>query len=226
MNESLAKKYVFPVDANHIGVRLSVILGCVAGFVLAVSVVIPLLSSTLGMSGLIEVLIYVAGILFTIWAIGFTTERIVKHIWPSGKSIELDSEGLSLINRQRVIAITWSRVTSILRWQFKISSNRTWVPKGWHCVAAQVADGDSTISIFAVLSPADASLLPEWEKFVQLSAGRREKGDAAVTDEFSALRDAERHRWEFGAEIDHRHIGQILELIKRNENVLVKSQSV
>jgi hypothetical protein len=192
---------VIPVDNEHGAIRLTVIFVFIAVWVISVIVVSALISAD-GL-GLLPILLG-----FPI-AYGVTAllERFLKQHWPSGRVVQLDSDGVRLIRRGQLQEQILSEdpATATL-WTFKISK-RARVPKGWSMLACAIQFENASLTIYTFMSPRQVEAFSMASHFKKLIAQRKGKSkddmreDLRLAGEQRRLRDAENYRWMFGAEM-------------------------
>lgn len=202
MNASAVEdRLVIPVDTEHGGIRLVVILTFIAIWVVSFFVVNALIHS----EGVGLLAIFVG---FPV-AYGITAlfERFLKTRWPSGRFVEIDKDGVKLKKQDVLQAEILSEdPATTLLWTFKISK-RARVPKGWSMLACAVQHENVSLSIYTFMSPAQVESFDMASQFKKLIAPRKGKSDDDMREDLRLageqrrLRDAENHRWMFGAEM-------------------------
>lgn len=194
---------IFKVDAEHSRLRLVVVLlfalAAVAGYLL-ITALIP--SNGLN-------LIAVVGALIVGYLITATFEQALKRRWPSGRSIEVDAEGVRLIHNGAVQQnITNEDGVQKLLWRFQ-TKRRSRVPKGWHLLAAALEQNTASVSAYALVSPDQFKKLENAERFKVLKVkaetgannNARGRDDLLLAGEQRRLLAAENQRWQTGAEM-------------------------
>jgi len=134
-------------------------------------------------------------------------ERYLKTRWPSGRIVQVDKEGVKLIykGKQQQEVLSEDPV-NIHLWTFKIAK-RARVPKGWSMLACALEYENNYLSVYTFMSPNQLSTLETADEFKKLIAKRKGKSqddareDLRIAGEQRRLRDAENHRWMFGAEM-------------------------
>lgn len=199
--EALESTLTIPVDREHSAMRLTIVLAFIAiwivGFILA-SVLIP----NEGLS-LLAVIIGFA------IAYGSTAllERFLKTRWPSGRIVQIDRGGVKLIKRSVLQQEMLSEDPVETRlWSFKITK-RARVPKGWSMLACALEYENQYLTVYTFMSPSEVEKLSLGSNFKVLIGKRKGTSDAdaredlRIAGEQRRLRDAENHRWMFGAEM-------------------------
>lgn len=203
----MTNETVFSLDRNHGGIRLVVLLVMFATGVLALSFLMPAVVALLGLGGLADVCTTVAGALVFGVGASWLVERLLLRIWPSGRWLVINDDHVELRRRSEgPIAITWDDRVNVMGWYFVVTRGRTWVPKGWYCVACRLHQDDQIITPYAFMKPDDAEQLPQWRAFEHLVSRKHapKRGEEHLlkkVTEQGQLRAAERDRWEDGVEM-------------------------
>lgn len=193
---------VFAVDAEHGRLRLAVVvvfgLSAVAGYLL--------INGLLPSDGL-NILALLGGFVV---AYGVTAlfERTLKQRWPSGRAVEVDNDGVRLMQHGKVqAAVSADKPTMTLLWRFQ-TKRRSRVPKGWYLLACALEQDDAHISVYTLMSPDQFKKLDRAERFKQLKAKTdtnattsRGRDDLLLAGEQRRLLQAENQRWQDGAEM-------------------------
>lgn len=189
----------FAVDREHSALRFGV-----AGlFVLICGVVFVVINMALPSAGFN----IIAGIIALVIAAiaGRVIEPLLRARWPSGRRVEIDSQGVHLILRDKLQTEAKSTENAtVLRWRFVIP-RRSRMPKGWFVVACAIVQDDSYLPVYAFASPQQAESLLQIARFSDL-AGSKDNSKSGtdslrVAGEQRRLRLAEQHRWNDGAEM-------------------------
>ena len=194
-------RLIIPVDTEHNGIRLAVIVAFISVWVISFIVISAVISS----QG-VGVLAILLG--FPI-AYGVTAllERFLKQRWPSGRVIQIDKNGVTLLKRAELQAQVLSEdPATALLWTFKVAK-RARVPKGWSMLACALEYENSYLTIYTFMSPSQVEAFNMAMQFKKLISTRKGKGkddmreDLRLAGEQRRLRDAESHRWMYGAEM-------------------------
>lgn len=192
---------IIPVDKEHGAIRLTVVFVFIAVWIISFLII----SAVLGSSGL-GLLSILLG--FPI-AYGVTAlfERFLKQRWPSGRVVEVDRQGVRLIHRAKLQQEILSEdPASALLWTFKIT-RRARVPKGWSMLACALQHENNHLTVYTFMSPSQIQAFSMAGSFKKLIGKRKNKDseemreDLRLAGEQRRLRDAENHRWMFGAEM-------------------------
>ncbi|MEZ4666787.1 MAG: hypothetical protein R3E39_02505 [Anaerolineae bacterium] len=199
----------FPVDREHVRLRLGVVVLFVALWCISFAIINAFIPS----SGLN----IIAGLIaFGLAALGGRLiEPRLKQFWPSGRNLKLDNSGAYFIkNGQMQIEISATSTANVHYWRFKIP-RRGRMPKGWYVVACAVQQDDTYLAVYTFASPHKADQLNQVVKFTDLVSDKS-KPDMARTEslrtagEQRRLRTAEQHRWHNGGELSHEDFEQFL----------------
>lgn len=194
---------VFKVDAEHSRLRLVVVLlfiiAAVAGYLL-ISAFVP----STGLN-----LLAVLGSFVVAYAVTAIFEQALKRRWPSGRSVEVDSQGVRLIQNGGVQQkISAEEPVQKLLWSFQ-TKRRSRVPKGWHLLASALEQNTDSVSVYTLISPDQFKKLDNAERFKALKAkadaatnnNARGRDDLLLAGEQRRLLAAENQRWQTGAEM-------------------------
>jgi hypothetical protein len=193
----------FPVDAEHGGFRVAVVVifvvAVVGGYVLA-NYFIPSEGVNL-IAGLIGFgLAYIASEL---------AERFLKKRWRSGRVVEADPEGIRLVARGKTEqTINSNQPIEVLTWRFPIK-RRTRIPKGWFMVACALQQDERCLPVYSFISPTQFETWQNHERFTLLigkkelekRSGSSGRDDLRLAGEQRRLMSAENIRWMEGAEM-------------------------
>ena len=165
--------------------------------------------------------------LLIIWAL----EKVLKRYWHSGLSLILDRRGLTIHDRRdnkkalpaTEPAMLWAANMSQLRWFFKVSGyarggRERRISAKWFCLAAELQQDESRLSVFTFMSPESAAVWTSNPKKGFHSINLAEIHDSSVRSRMGpptrptlpqhVLQTkearywlAERRRWEFGIEL-------------------------
>jgi hypothetical protein len=199
--QALDNTLVISVDREHSAMRLTIVLAFVAlwiiGFIVS-NAVIP----NEGLSLLAVIIGF--GVAYGSTAV---LERLLKNRWPSGRTVQVDRSGVKLVKRGELQQEMLSEDPVETRlWSFKISK-RARVPKGWSMLACALEYENQYLTAYTFMSPAELEKLPMHDAFKVLIGKRKGNSDADAREDLRLageqrrLRDAENHRWMFGAEM-------------------------
>ncbi len=194
----------YRLDTMHSGLRLAALLVTLISAGLGILVIAPALARLLGM-------IDVWAVLFTLFGgsaigvgAGWATERYLRGVWPSGRWLKVDEEAITLRERSgEVVQIRWAEPVDVLSWHFVIREGRRWIPKGWYCIACQLAQEGAAITPYAFMKPDDARRMAQWEAFPELISRKHPPNEhqRKQAEAQEHLRAAEKDRWNNGAEM-------------------------
>lgn len=193
----------YPVDREHGGLRLAVLLAFLGGWVGGGL----LLSALITASGLNLLAIlggFVIGYLCSLLA-----ERVLKPRWRSGREIQVGDDAVRLLRRGVAEAeMRHDQPVELLAWRFEIRK-RARIPKGWSMLALALESDSQFLVAYTFLSPQALQALPDRDHFRPLAPRSERKRGAASPDapslrlagEERRLRAAEEVRWAMGAEM-------------------------
>lgn len=192
------------VDQEHLGLRLVVplltLLGCAGTYWIGLQLTAGDNSATAMVFIVLPAAIGVG--LGVAWA----SERVIKRVWPSSRALTLNADSLTLRKRGATEAvIAWDRRINVLAWRFTVPPRRGRIPKGWYCMAVQLGQDETTMTLYTFFPPEEARSLAEYEQFAPLISRKEwEKASPAerlLMGEQTRLHGAEVDRWNTGAEL-------------------------
>ncbi len=213
----------YPVDVEHAGIRIVLPILIVVGGLVIYFLLMPfigrLLLNVVGTDepgGFVTAIIALVGAL----GIGALGDRLLKQIWPSGRTLHLSPETLRLHNGRRghsaEVQINLGQRINPQAWRFAVKRSSPRAPSGWQMLAFQVAQDDQEMIVYTFMPPKKAAALPQYGLFSSLS-GRREieqgKLSLRETTEQRRLLKAENTRWEDGAELRPDDFSSVLEAL-------------
>ncbi len=119
----------------------------------------------------VVLLILFSGALFLNWG-----ERFLPRLWPSGKQLILQKDGLTLSRRSKVLSkIVWHEPFTALRWRMKGADplSNAASSSGQLCLACQLKQQANTLGVFTRCSVQDWRRVPGWKQFPLLESIRR-----------------------------------------------------
>jgi len=184
-----------PVDQEHGGLRL----------VIAIFFLVVLVISFISISAFVPAqgLNLAAGLggLLLAAAATYILEQQLKRRWQSGRVVRLDADGVALMRKQAAsIQLPVTPEVQRLRWHFVIN-RRTRVPKGWHMVALALAEEDTYLTVFTLVSPEDYKALDPDGAFIRLKKQDDNEKSLRLAGEQRRLHKAESMRWHEGVEM-------------------------
>jgi hypothetical protein len=213
---------IYRLDRNHLGVRLIVMFAMLGSGVVGLFVVMPLITNVLDLTGLPELCVTVIGVLVIGVGLSWGIEAALRELWPSGSYLVADDSRIELRARRAEPSIlNWDERINLSTWYFPISRGRSWVPKGWYCVACRLHQDEKIITPYAFFKPEEARKLPEWDTFELLVSQKSapKRGDEHLLKKFgeqSQLRSAEKERWDSGVEMSARDFVSLMQRIDKN----------
>ncbi len=199
-SQALDNSLTFPVDKEHGGIRLVIILSFIGVWIVSF-MVFNLLVSNSGVNLLAVILSFAL-------AYGATAalEMVLKRRWPSGRVVQISADGARLLKKGNLQAEIMSEdPASTLLWSFQISK-RARVPKGWSMLACALEYENQYLTVYTFMSPAQVASYELAGQFTKLTAKRKKdqpdvRDDLRLAGEQRRLRDAENYRWLAGAEM-------------------------
>jgi hypothetical protein len=189
------------VDPDHGGLRLTVIL--LFGVLLVITYLI--IGALVPSEGGLNLLAGIAALVVTVLILQ-QIEKLLKHHWPSGRAVEIDTSGVRVVHKGKVqSAIDANQQVNVLMWRFKIQ-RRSRVPKGWYVVACALEQEGSYVSAYTFMSPQQFDAMPASRLFTLLM-GKKElqnqnaERDLRLAGQQRRLHTAETQRWMDGAEM-------------------------
>ena len=194
-------EHSYRVDPNHSSLRLVVIISMAVALLLGLFGA-PALLRGLGVQGAGLLLGAIIGIVLAALA-ATVSERILRGRWPSGRTLVVSDEAITLHEKTDSVTLRWDEGINVWAWTFAIAGRRSWVPRGWLCVAMRLMHGDDAITPYAFMPPQRARELEGWNAFVELIPRKEADGlDPALLASQEHLRGAEEERWWIGAEME------------------------
>lgn len=215
---------LIPVDAEHGGIRLAVVLVFIIGWIAAYIILSALISG----AGL-NVVALLGG--FAV-AYGLTSvaERMLKRRWPSGRILKLDERGVSLVLRgqvQQAMMIGEDAVVNALLWRFE-TRRRSRVPKGWSVLALALERDETYLCVYTFMSPDQVRQFVDAEHFTVLKSAKDTpksgagRDDLLLAGEQRRLYLAEQQRWLNGAEMTRDDFQRYIDLLRQQFPGLLK----
>ncbi|MBL8162180.1 MAG: hypothetical protein JNJ61_09350 [Anaerolineae bacterium] len=206
---SQADALAIDVDREHGGLRLSMIAIFIGLWILVFAITNSLIPSA-GfniIAGLVAFVVAAVG--------GRLLEPILKERWPSGRVVQVDTDGVQLRFRGSTQEhVRSNEAVSALLWRFKID-RRSRVPKGWYVVACALEQDDRFLAVYTFASPDNMTALSKLAKFSDLMSDKATKNarqdSLRIAGEQRRLRLAEQHRWNDGAEMSYEEFTRYIE---------------
>jgi hypothetical protein len=208
----------YQVDSNHTGIRVAVLAAFVLTSLLGIFVVVPWLVSVLGLRNVPQVCLASVGGVALGAGVAWWAERVLLRVWPSGDTLQADGDNLELSRRHYPpVTIRWADRINVQSWYFVVRRGRSWVPRGWLCLACRLSQDEVVIAPYTFVSPSAARDLPQWAAFEELISQKKTPGapDAhqpMEAPEQARLLSAEKERWIDGCEL---RVEDFVDLIAR-----------
>lgn len=136
---------IVPVDAEHNGKRTA---GCaimLVGFLVPLIVIGVLIND--GWFIGVFVGLVVAAMAATV------TERVLRHRWPSGRTVRIDPEQIAIVKRgQPEMAVDPHQDIEPLLYHF-VTKRSTRIRKGWHVLVLAIEHDDILLPLYSFASP-------------------------------------------------------------------------
>ncbi len=196
-NPSPAGVLRFPVDSEHSGVRLAVLVG----FIVSAAILFVIANAVIPSQGLN----IVAGLIAFAGAVGVSRvfEPFLKARWPSGRALEVTREAIRVTRHsQTQVEIGSFEPIQIHLWRFPVK-RRARVPKGWYVMACALEQDDNWVAVYTFAPPDQSDQLARLVSFPVLTPpdSKRQSDSLRVAGEQRRLLTAEQHRWHDGAEM-------------------------
>jgi hypothetical protein len=209
---------VFPIDVDHQGIRLAVpaliVTGFIAGYAL-ISLLLIVSHSDVSV-GCVPL---VGGIICAL-VVSAVGDRVLKRVWPSGRTLTLDQAGLELRDnrkrKQATFRVEWAHRINVLSWRFSVKRGSARIPKGWIMLGLQLLQDDVLVTLYTFAPEKVASTLPGFQAFVQIAPqAMLESNDLPLREKLEQrrLHKAENERWEDGAELRHQDFQKLMETL-------------
>ncbi len=200
-------KQTYHLDPNHVGLRLAVLFAMIVSAGLGMFVIMPAALHVLPFTGVPELCFTVVGTLLIGIGASWAVETALRSIWPSGRVLEVEGNAVTLRRPSaEAVTIDLGSRTNVLAWYFVIRRGRTWVPRGWYCVACCLTQDERVIIPYSFVKPDIARAMPQWSAFEELISRKQaprpgEEHLLKKVGEQGQIRAAERDRWEDGVEM-------------------------
>lgn len=209
------------VDAEHMTIRLAVPVFMLVSAVVTHLIGLLIIDDLLSDAGINPLCVLLPLDFMALLAGGYVIESLLKRWMPSRRFARLSVDELVLTdgrhNPPEMIRIDWHRTVNVQAWRFRIWQ-RSHVPKGWYCLAAQLLQDESEMILYTFMAPEEAEIVPGINHFVRLLR-RKEIGtlsDLRIAAEQRRLLKLEDARWEDGAEINKEDFKAVLAHIRRH----------
>lgn len=191
-----------PADRFHAGVRLGVLaswlVSVILVFVLLRTLVTALLGPVVGVGLLVLIIVAVACAQPLTWL----AERALMRRWPSGRAARLAPGRLSWQDKSRVSEFDLGQKVNYWRWQFEVKQRRSGrVPTGHRCLAIRLVQGETELSLYGFMPPAQAQGITQHYPFYELRRAS-DTSKTALGGRDALFLAAEHARWETGAELE------------------------
>lgn len=164
MKHAESKRIVLHADQEHNGIRLLVLISLAFSIWLGFALIRAIVSAVAPDSEYILLLSCFGAIplaLPLVWA----TERALKRVWPSGRYLKMDAEGLTVTDaRSSQYRLDWSDEIAQMNWFFRLGGyhrggRERRVSAKWLCFCSQLQQGEHKLIAFAFIPPRKAAAL-------------------------------------------------------------------
>jgi hypothetical protein len=200
MENSIATKTFFHVDAEHAALRFSV----VVIFILLWIVLFATFNVFIPGEGVNILAIIIAFALTAL--LTQRIEKVLKDHWPSGRAVQIDNDRIQIVKGDKVQNdIDASQRVNVLLWRFQIN-RRSRVPKGWFMVACALEQDDLHLPVYTFMSLKDLENIKNSTGHFTLLQSQKEakkqgNDNMRLAGEQRRLHTAESARWMEGAEM-------------------------
>lgn len=215
-----AQRRALPVDIEHGGIRLAVPLLALGSFA-ALFVLLSALGSQLipDFSG--GCLVFIGSVVGAL-LLALAADNVLKRVWPSGRDIVVDADGLTLNDNRRKAAgtpparIHWDQRVNILAWRFTVKRGSARVAKNSIMLGLQVVQDETQIIAytFAPNKEADETRYEDFEQLVLRDVLNKGQMSIRESNQQRRLLRAEDERWRDGAELRYEDFAFLVETIK------------
>ena len=147
-SQILDNSLTFPVDKEHGGIRLVVILSFIGIWAIGFMLFNVLVTNS-GVNLLAVIISFALA-----YGVTAVLESVLKRRWPSGRVMQITADGVKLLKRGKLQSEIMSEdPASVLLWSFKISK-RARVPKGWSMLACALEYENQYLTAYTFMSPA------------------------------------------------------------------------
>ncbi len=189
-------------DRFHTGLRIAALAAWLASVILVFVALRLVLSAILGSVTGIGVLVLAVVAVTLGQPLAWLAEKGLLARWPSGRAVQLEPTHLVWRDKARVVDLDLGQKLNFWRWRFEVRGRRGGrVPSGHFCYALRLVQGDTELSLFAFLAPAQADALSRAYPFYELRR-TSDAGKQALGGREALFLAAEHKRWEAGAELD------------------------
>jgi len=207
-----------PLDRFHTGVRLATLGWWLAATAALYFAGLAVFSFFLGEDQGWVWLPWLIAVLLLSQFIGRWGERQLLQRWPSGRKLDLAPGRLTLTDKGQTHTMDFARLVNYWRWQFVIRNRRGGrVANGHFCCAIRLLQDDVDFCVYAFLPPEQYKALSERYKFYELRPSNDAQPKAGVLGgRDAAFLNAERLRWDHGAELEAADFDELLAYLKRH----------
>jgi hypothetical protein len=202
----------YPLDIEHIGIRLALPLSILISGVLYYNLLSAIVEASGQIAGSFNCLLMLISLFAGLFT-GLLVDKLLKRFWQSGRSLNVDSVGLTLrlskgrgANAQvESTSLQWAGAEplEVLGWRFQVKRRSARVQKNWWMLGCRLGQAEQTISVYAFIAP-EVIEQERYAPFVALVPRKTlETGDLPLRElnKYRRLIGAEDARWQEGVEM-------------------------
>ncbi len=192
-----------PTDRYHTGVRVATLVLWLAAVVALYLIGQRLWTLLLGpVAGLAEGFVLAGAAVIAAQPLMLWAEKQLIARWRSGRAVQLGAGGLVMREKDGEARLDLGQKVNYWRWRFEIRRPRGGrVPNGHFCFGLRLVQADTSVSLYAFLSPAQAQAVLARHAFYDLRPAT-DKSRTALGGRDATYLAAEHERWASGAELD------------------------
>jgi hypothetical protein len=213
-----------PLDPEHAGIRIALPLIGIIAFPVLLGLFSTLINALIPTGGN-ECLIGLAALVGTLGLMA-ALDPILKRVWPSGRTLTLTEDSLTLSDTRRgkesQTQIVLQTRINWLAWRFTVKRGSARVSRGWIMLGCQLVQDDAQMTLYTFV-PAKEADHPRYKDFTQLILPTvLEKGNLPLREvaQHRRLLKAERDRWEGGSEVGREDFAALIEGLQRHHVIL------
>jgi hypothetical protein len=212
-----ANENSFPLDVEHSGIRLALLLIALFSFIGFLWLLGNLLHGE--ENRCLNILIAASG------ALGMMalSDGVLKRVWKSGRTLSVKEQKITVrgVRTRHASEVTFdlTQRVSILAWRFTVKRGLPRAPRGSVLLALQLSQNDASVALYTLISAkeADEARFAEFIQLMPRSSVLREKLPLRELAQQRRLLQAEEQRWHEGAEMRYEDFIALLETLKASQ---------
>lgn len=167
---------------------------------------------------------YVGCLAFGLAAVGsvgltFLADKVLKVIWPSPKRLLISDVNMTYQDQRKpdsTITLRFGERINALTWRFTVKRGSARVQRGWEMLGVQLTQDETRLTLYTFMNPKQAAKVRLYSIFTPLaSRAALDKGEIPLREAAAQKRllSAEDERWRDGAELEHKHFEEMLDLL-------------